>query len=66
MVKTMQIIQAYGNMLKNTTMTARAAAGQMGALSRIVFLCPFLKYYGSKKKNYYRGQNRTLIKYKSK
>jgi hypothetical protein len=35
------------------------------ALSRIVLLCP-LKYYGEKKKNYYRGQNRTLIKYKSK
>ncbi len=50
----------------------RAAAGQMGALSRMALLPPSLKYYGSKKKNnnkkytYYRGRNRTLIKYKSK
>ncbi len=36
--------------LHKPNQVTRAAAGQMGALSRIVLLCRSLKYYGSKKK----------------
>ncbi len=41
----------------------RAAAGQMGALSRILLLCPLPQILWNKKNTYH---NRTLIKYKSK
>ncbi len=45
----------------------RAAAGQMGAPSRILLLCPLPQIlWKFKKTTYHRGQNRTLIKYKSK
>lgn len=50
---------------------SRAAAGQMCALSNIVLLCPLPQYIMDVKKiiiikKHYRGQNRTLTKYKSK
>ncbi len=47
----------------------RAAAGQMGAMRRIVSLCPLpqiLWTFEIKKNTYYRGQNRPLLKYNNK
>ncbi len=66
----LQLIECAGARCNNISSKAdrgdifiRAAAGQMGALSRILLLCPLPQILWNKKNTYH---NRTLIKYKSK